>query len=300
MRADRPSLTATLVAGVRALYAGFPEGLRVAPDPHAAALVPDVMALQARAAAAAPWAAPFVHHALGFGTAGMSWHVALRTLAIDDAVRAALGHGTTPARQIVLLGAGLDNRAGRLPEASAARVFEVDHPDMQRYKRARLAAAGIRDDGRVFVPVNFETDRLEESLARAGFSRDAVTFWIWEGVTPYLTRPAVEDTLRAVAGLGAPGSRLAITYMRPAKDIGRALDQVAAFLGGLVGEHLHSKYPVEEMASLLGGLGFRVLSDESDADLADRYWKDPPSAHPRTIHLFPEWERLAIAERTAA
>lgn len=285
---------------MRALYAAFPEGLRVAPDPHAAALVPEVLAIQARAAAAAPWAAPLLHRALGVGTVGLSWHVALRTLAIDDAARAAVQHEAAPARQVVLLGAGLDNRAGRLPELSAARFFEVDHPDMQRYKRARLAAAGLHDDGRVLVPVNFETDRLDERLARAGFSRDVVTFWIWEGVTPYLTRAAVEDTLRAVADLSAAGSRVAITYIRPAKHMGHAIDRVAAFLGGLVGEHLRSQLHREEMASLLGGLGFRVMADEADADLADRYWKDPPPSHPRSIHLFPEWERLVVAERVSA
>jgi hypothetical protein len=51
------------------------------------------------------------------------------------------------------------------------------------------------------------------------------------------------------------------------------------------------------MESLLGEMGFRVLSDQSDVDIADRYWKDPPAAHPRSIRFFPEWERLAVAER---
>ena len=312
MRADRPSLTATLVAGVRALYAGFPPGLQVAPDPHAVALVPPVLAAQARASAAAPWAAPFVHHALGVATVGLSWHVALRTLAIDDAVTRALAGGT---RQVVLLGAGLDNRASRLvgvasgagdaAEAgdlggSAPRVFEVDHPDMQREKRARLGAAGLHDDGRVFVPVNFETDRLEDALVRAGLDRGQRSFWIWEGVTPYLTRDAVEGSLRAVASLAAIGSRVALTYMRPAADMGHVIDRLASFLGGAVGEHLRSQYHREEMASILGGVGLAALSDESDTDLAGRYWGGSPSVYPRSLHLFPEWERLLVAERVAA
>jgi methyltransferase (TIGR00027 family) len=293
MRADRPSLTATLVAGVRALYAAFPEELRVAPDPHADALVPAVLALPGRAVARAPWLSPVVHHALGAATLGLSWHVALRTLAIDDAARAAIRAG---ARQIVLLGAGLDNRAGRLEEAACARVFEVDHPDMQRYKRARLEGAGVNDD-RVLVPVNFERDRLGESLERAGFSRELPAFWIWEGVTAYLTHGAIEGTLGAIADLSAKGSWLAITYMRPADEIGHAIDRMASFAARIVGEPVHARYRRHEMADLLRGFGFEVRSDDADADLADRYWKDPPSAHPRTIHLFPEWERLAVAER---
>jgi methyltransferase (TIGR00027 family) len=189
---------------------------------------------------------------------------------------------------MVLLGAGLDNRADRLHLGTGLRVFEVDHPDMQRYKRERLAAAGVREDDRVFVPVNFETDRVDGSLVRAGFDARVPAFWIWEGVTPYLTE------------LSAPRSRLCITYMRPPEDVGQTIDRLAGFLGGLVGEPLHGRYGSEEMASLLERFGFSMLSDESDVDLASRYWKDPPSAHPRSIHLFPEWERLAVAERVEA
>lgn len=296
MRPARPSLTATLVAGVRALYAAFPSDLRVAPDPHAGALVPALLRLPSQVVTAAPWAAPAVHRALGVASLGLSWHVALRTLAIDDAARDALRAG---ARQIVLLGAGLDNRAGRLPEAAGARVLEVDHPDMQRHKRERLDRAGGAGGDRVFVPVNFETDSLGDELDRAGFSAATPTFWIWEGVTAYLTRAAVETTLRAVAERSAPGSRIALTYVRPSEHMGERIDKLAVLLAHLVGEPVHARYQRPEMAALLADLGFDALSDEADVDLAARYWKDPPSAHPRSIHLFPEWERLAVAERVA-
>lgn len=295
MRPDRPSLTGTLVAGVRALYAAFPSELQVAPDPHAAALLPPLLRLPAQAIASAPWAAPAVHRALGVVSVGLTWHVALRTLAIDDAAREALRAGI---RQVVLLGAGLDNRASRLPEAASARVFEVDHPDMQRYKRERLAAAGGAGE-RTFVPVDFEVDRLGDALDRAGFSMDQPALWIWEGVTAYLTRAAIEATLRAVAERSAPGSRLAITYLPPPEHMGERIARLASLLGRLVGEPVHASYDRSEMAALLADLGFAVRSDERDVDLANRYWKDPPSAHPRSIHLFPEWERLAVAERVA-
>jgi methyltransferase (TIGR00027 family) len=278
------------------MYAAFPSDLRIAPDPQVEALLPPLLRLPPRLVAAAPWAAPFLHRGLGALTLGLTWHVALRTLAIDDAVREGLAAG---ARQIVLLGAGLDNRAGRLPEVAAARVFEVDHPDMQRYKRDRLAGTAEAAAERVFVPVNFESDRLDDALARGGHAPGEPTFWIWEGVTPYLTRAAVEATLRAVADRSAPGSRLALTYMRPAAHLGDAVDRLAAFLGSLVGEPLHARYDQPETAALLGDLGFTVLSDEADIDLANRYWKDPPAAHTRSIHLFPEWERLAVAVRRA-
>ncbi len=291
MRADRPSLTAALVAGVRALYATFPSDLKIAPDPHARALVPPLLAVPVRALSAVPAMSSAVHHTIGAVSLGMSWHVALRTLAIDDAARDAM---RAEVKQLVLLGAGLDNRAGRLK--GFARAFEIDHPDMQRYKRDRLAQAEVIDH-RVLVPVNFEHDRLDTSMERAGFSKDTPTFWIWEGVTPYLTPQAIESTLEQVGSLSAPGSRLCITYMRPAADVGHSIDRLGRFLGGLVGEHLRGQYRRHEMEDLLARFGFGVISDEADIDLANRYWKDPPSAHPRTIHLFPEWERLAVAER---
>lgn len=294
MRPSRPSLTATLVAGVRALYAAFPEGLRAAPDPEVLALLPPVLRVPARAVAAFPWLSPPVHKALGAVTLGVTWHVALRTLAIDDAVREAVSLGT---RQIVLLGAGLDNRAGRLPEVSTLRVFEIDHPDMQSYKRERIHASFAGAGQRVFVPVNFESDSLSGALSQAGFSSREPAFWIWEGVTPYLTRQAVLATLRTVFDQSAPGSRLAVTYMRPAEDTGQAFDRLTSFLGALIGEPVFARYGREEMAQLVTELGFSLLSDEADTDFAARYWKDPPDVRPRSMHLFPEWERLAIVER---
>lgn len=282
------------MSGVRAVYASFPSELRIAPDPHARALAPLPLAAAARALTAVPLFAQAVHHGLGVASLGLSWHVALRTLAIDDAAREAFAAG---ARQLVLLGAGLDNRAGRL--AQGIRSFEVDHPDMQRYKRARLQMAGVRDD-RVLVPVDFERDTLSDSLVRAGFSADVPALWIWESVTPYLTREAITSTLRQVASLSAPGSRLVVTYIRPPHVLGPRLHRLSSLLASTVGEHLRGRFEREEMESLLRETGFEVVSDESDHDLALRYWKDPRGALPRTMHLVPEWERLAVTTRAEA
>ncbi|MEZ4315468.1 MAG: SAM-dependent methyltransferase, partial [Polyangiaceae bacterium] len=228
-------------------------------------------------------------------TLGLSWHVALRTLAIDDAARDALSAGAT---QVVLLDAGLDNRAGRLAEAASARVFEIDHPDMQRYKRERLARAGGEGE-RVLVPVNFEIDSLGEALERAGLSAERPSFWIWEGVTPYLTRAAVQATLRTIAERSAPGSRLAVTYMRPAEDMGEGIARFAAALGAMVGEPVHATYRKPELAALLADHGFEVLTDETDTDFEARYWRASDTTRPRGLRALPEWERLAVAERVA-
>jgi methyltransferase (TIGR00027 family) len=101
------------------------------------------------------------------------------------------------ARQLVILGAGLDARAYRLPELAGVSVFEVDHPATQVAKRQRLAEAGNGDARVVFVGVDFERDALEERLASAGHAPTVATAWIWEGVTPCLDRGAIEATLAA-------------------------------------------------------------------------------------------------------
>jgi methyltransferase (TIGR00027 family) len=112
-----------------------------------------------------------------------------RTAYLDDAVRAAFASGT---RQLVVLGAGFDCRAHRLPELAGARVFEVDRAETQAVKRARLAdrGAGVR-----YVPVDFLCDEVPSALAAAGWSADEPTFVLWEGVTNYLSEPAVARVL---------------------------------------------------------------------------------------------------------
>ncbi|WP_437721173.1 class I SAM-dependent methyltransferase [Sorangium sp. So ce861] len=308
MRSRRPSLTASLVAALRALYTEMPEPYRVAPDPLAARLVPWPLALPARAlplAAGSPAAARAVHRGLGLALFGLSYHVALRTRAIDDALREAVARG---ASQLVVLGAGLDSRAMRLPELAGVQVFEVDHPSTQRYKVERLASLARRDAsaarapgavtaapeltarGLAHVPVDFERDRLDEALLAAGFRPAEPTFWIWEGVTVYLTREAIEATLRLTAALSAPGSRIALTYgMLPDAELPAWAERALKGMFRSLGEPVRTPLAREEMRGLLARAGFRVLADDSTVDWAARYW--PPQRGVRAV------ERLAVAER---
>ncbi|MBK8258980.1 MAG: SAM-dependent methyltransferase [Polyangiaceae bacterium] len=292
MRADKPSLTAALVAGVRALYASFPSGLQAAPDPEALHLVPLILQLPAEFVKRVPLTASVLHHSVGAASLGLSWHVALRTLAIDEAAVSAAERGL---RQVVLLGAGLDNRVGRLSSLQNMAAFEVDHPTMQREKKRRLANSTSAPH-RHFVPVNFEVDKLDEALQKSGFDKDLPTFWIWEGVTPYLTRPAIESTLEVVGRHSAKTSQIALTYMRPPADLGRTVARLATAVAASIGEPVHAVFHREEMAQLLAGFGFCVHTDESDIDFAKRYWNPLPGATPPGFQMYPEWERLVIAE----
>lgn len=113
--------------------------------------------------------------------------------------------------QFVILGAGFDTRAFRLPKEMQVRSFEVDAPKTQAIKRDGLKQAGIDLDGVVFVGADFEKKDWLSRLVDAGFDANKPALFLWEGVTPYLDKAAVEDTLRKIAGT-AKGSIIAFDY----------------------------------------------------------------------------------------
>lgn len=206
---DRPSLTALAVSFARAVATVDARGPAYGIDPVAMRLLPLPLRLVVDAAAAGARFSRVPLLALRALSMGVINHAELRSLAIDEVARAALDQGAT---QIVILGAGLDARAWRLPEAANARTFEVDHPATQGYKRARAGRA----EGHVrFVAVDFQKDSLDERLAAAGHDVKARTLWIWEGVTMYLPHEATIATLKIVSARSAAGSTIAMTYVTP-------------------------------------------------------------------------------------
>ena len=141
----------------------------------------------------------------------MALHVA-RARYTEDCVDAALESGLA---HYVILGAGMDSFSlRRLDLDGTLTVFEVDLPGTQAAKRARLAECGLSEPPHTrYVPVDFETDSLVESLLAAGLDREAPTLFSWLGVQPYLTRDAIANTLGAAAELSAPGSEFICDIM---------------------------------------------------------------------------------------
>jgi methyltransferase (TIGR00027 family) len=242
-----------------------------------------------------------LHRVFGAVSFGMTYHVALRTRALDDALRVSLDSGV---KQVVVLGAGLDGRAFRMGELEGITVYEVDHPNTQRDKRERLSKTNLHGIADVtFVPVDFETDDIEVSLVNAGFSRNEPAFWIWEGVTVYLTREAMTSTMRAMARMSARGSRVALTYARPPSQgsdlshpilfrVARSLVVAGSIVLGRIGESVQGFTDSFQLAEMAEEAGFVVRSDENANDWAERYWPDEP-------HGPFEWERIAVLERKA-
>jgi methyltransferase (TIGR00027 family) len=123
------------------------------------------------------------------------YEASARTTFLDAAVARYLDN----TQQFVILGAGFDTRAYRLPASTRVRSFEVDAPKTQAVKREVLQKAGIDSSNVTFVAANFENEDWLARLGDAGFDRGQPSFFLWEGVTMYLDREAVEATLRKIA-----------------------------------------------------------------------------------------------------
>ena len=137
--------------------------------------------------------------------------VVARTRYIDDYLRTCIADGI---EQLVILGAGYDTRAYRIAELrGGVRVFEVDHPATQERKIAGLGEILPRlPDHVVYVPVDFEKERLEERLFECGYGRSRKTLFTLEAVTMYITAEAMDETLSFVADKSGKGSSIIFDY----------------------------------------------------------------------------------------
>jgi methyltransferase (TIGR00027 family) len=178
--------------------------------------------------------------------------------------------------QYVILGAGLDTFAYRNPHPGL-RVFEVDHPATQSWKRARLDEAGITPpDSLIFAGVDFEKEALAGGLRRAGFRADERAFFSLLGVTIYLTEDAVMGTLKLVASL-PPGSEIVFDYALPSAALSeseRARREVLASRVGAIGEPWITYFDPPSLASAIRQLGFTHVEDLGPGEANDRYFKD--------------------------
>ena len=204
--------------------------------------------------------------------------VTARTKHIDSTLEADLDRGV---RQVVILGAGFDTRAYRMSDRHpSVRFFEVDSPATQETKKQRVAHALSELPAQVvYVPIDFQTQSLEEQLSGAGFQADQPTFFVWEGVTMYLTEEAVNATLEFVGRHTAHGSSIIFDYALasvingtypgpPAQQAAakRALENLAA-----MGEPWLFGAPDEGAKELVERHGFELVSDLRFRPLFEQY-----------------------------
>ncbi|MCX4552970.1 MULTISPECIES: class I SAM-dependent methyltransferase [unclassified Streptomyces] len=210
------------------------------------------------------------------GTSGFRAAIVARARFIEDLVVEQADHGVT---QYVVLGAGLDTFAQRRPEiASRLRVFEIDQPGTQAWKRRRLIELGYGiPDWLRLVPVDFEAGGdWWRQLSESGFDPGRPALVVCTGVTMYLTKDATAATLRRFAGL-APGSTLAMTFMLPTElidDADRPALEATKPQARAAGTPFISFYTPHEMLTLAGDSGFEDVQHVPGTVLAERYFAD--------------------------
>jgi methyltransferase (TIGR00027 family) len=264
MHKDRPSVTARRVAMSRAAHQLFDRPL-VFDDPLAVRILgPDSgRDLQSRRA-----------HFLTKLSLHLRAFLVARSRVAEDALAAAVMRGV---RQYVILGAGLDTFAYRNPYSAAQlRVFEVDHPATQQWKRTQLGAAGIAHPASLsFVPIDFETEELGQELTAAGFDCNQCTLFSWLGVTMYLQRAAVTSTLSYIGEALPQGSGIVFDYIATVTDLAaprRAAHRELAQRVARSGEPWKSRFEPRELAALLRKLRYAWLEDLGSDELNERYF----------------------------
>jgi methyltransferase (TIGR00027 family) len=200
---------------------------------------------------------------------GMRAYLVARSRCAEDALAQAVADGAT---QYVLLGAGLDTFAHRNPYPGL-RVFEVDHPATQAWKRELLAQSKLpHPPGLTYAPVDFECESLPGRLAAAGFDPAQITFFAWLGVVPYLTLEAFRSTIRFIAAQPR-GSGLVFDYGQPRRVLPfreqLAHDSLAARVK-LAGEPFQLFFTPSEVACELED--FRTIEDLGAYELNLRYF----------------------------
>jgi methyltransferase (TIGR00027 family) len=258
MRTGEPSQTARGAAAYRAIHQTL-EGGVIFNDPFAVRIVDE----EARATLDQVGADPALRP--------MRLFIVARSRFSEDALAASVARGV---RQVVVLGAGLDTFSLRNPFAeNGVRVFEVDYPATQAWKRERLAEAGLALPASLtFAPVDFERQGLADGLANAGFDRTRPAFFQWLGVVPYLTREAISATLDFIAGI--PGSAVVFDYTEPFENHSperRANLMATAERAAARGEPWLSFFNPSELSALLRDKGFADIEDLGIAEMIGRF-----------------------------
>lgn len=283
MEAATPSRTALVTALMRSLHSRL-DPLPLLQDPWGERLVPgsvrEAVAQRAlgrlpeaeRAAAAADLAG-FPDRALRATSSYTG--VITRSRFTEDALHEAVARGV---RQYVLVGAGFDSYALRLPQAARhLRIYEIDHPATQLFKLRRLETVGIGRPAAVrFLAADLAGEDLPAVLARSDFDPLAPAFFSWLGVTMYLTRAANEQALRGMARCAASGSELVFTYIdalmfspesgEAYKRFERLRREVAA-----LAEPFLCGFDAATLPQELAALGFDLVEDLSDTAVVTRY-----------------------------
>ncbi|MGC1781158.1 MAG: class I SAM-dependent methyltransferase [Acidobacteriaceae bacterium] len=280
MEAAKPSRTALGVAVRRASHQIYDSPPLVLDDPIAVRILGETYRSALEDAAAS------IHDK--FSLAMRAWVVARNRYA-EDQLAQAVHRGV---RQYVLLGAGLDTFAYRNPHPDV-RVFEVDHPATQQWKRDLVASNRLLEPASLsYVPVDFEHQSLGHQLEICGLDLAAPTVFAWLGVVLYLSHPAFRSTLDFIAGFTA-GSGVIMDYALPRHALPphelAARDMLAARVEN-IGEPLQLFFTPAEIAAEM--TAFQTMEDLGPAEMNAHYFahrSDPLSLTGRSGRILSAW-----------
>jgi methyltransferase (TIGR00027 family) len=272
VKEERPSVTALSVCFMRAREQGVAASARILDDPFARHFLTRTWKVGLSIAGTR---LSRLEAAFPDGFPGLSTYVVCRHRFIDDALGKALSEGI---EQVVLLGAGYDSRAWRFASALAGkRLFEVDHPATAARKRRVLSRhSDWPAVDRVQVDCDFSTQDFAVRLQETGFRPGVPTFFVWEGVSMYLSREVIRGTLSRIQALGGPGSQLAMDFdfLPDGSGVRETLWRSTPGLLHALGEPVTFFLHPEEAPGFLLTSGFRVVDLADPGELTRRYVRD--------------------------
>ena len=208
MKEGKPSFTAEATVALRFAEWLAPEDERMCHDPLAKDFVPAKFRIIGKSRLLTKIGLWCIERLVP----GMVSYIVGRTRYIDAYLKSRIDDGI---EQLVILGAGYDSRAYRFDELKGkVKVFEIDFPATQKAKMKKVEKVfGSLPDHVVYVPVDFDEKKLGEGLFESGYDKNLKTLFIWEGVTPYITAEAMDETLAFVAENSGEGSSIVFDYV---------------------------------------------------------------------------------------
>ena len=266
MKQDSPSLTADRVAIMRAAHQIFdnpkvfedPIALRIIGTQSVSDIRKDKRKFESR-----------IHKYLRS-------IVAARSRFVEDELSVAINRGI---RQYVILGAGLDTFAYRNPHSSnGLKVFEVDYPATQEWKRQQLDVAKIPiPESLTFTSINFENQALADQLRETGFRADEPSFFSWLGVTMYLSRETMMTTMKYISSSTPIGSGIVFDYVispSSQKFLRRLIFRLLSNKVRSFGEPWQTFYDPNSLIKDLKAIGFTKAEDIGPEEINARFFND--------------------------
>lgn len=205
---------------------------------------------------------------------GLSSSIIARVRYFDDYLKTCLKNGI---EQLVILGAGYDTRAYRIEELkNTIEIYEVDHPSTQKFKKDIMEKLFGNDDSVKYVPIDFETQKIDEELPKYGYRPDLKTLFIMEGLSMYIPKSAVENTLSFIKTCSKKGSSIIIDFYPETLTNGTSTERIAINIREYLikqGEPLKFGIEEKDVEQFLKSSGFNNITLVNSNEYKNLYFE---------------------------